>query len=120
MRSSPEYQLHKAVAEYLTLILTPKGIPWTSVGHGGGGKIRGAQLKAAGLQPGWPDIQIIGPNGRYIGIELKAGSSLSPSQKQVHRTIEMAGGVVKICRSLEDVWTVLEWLAGKGPFPRPF
>jgi len=125
-RAAPEHQLHKAVAEYLALVLTPKNVPWTTVGHGyrGGNNIyrivMGKKLKAAGLQPGWPDIQIIAPNGRYIGIELKAESSLSPAQKKVHKEIRATGGMVKVCRSLEDVWEVLSLFpVSWGPFPKP-
>lgn len=73
-----EAALHKAVAAYLRLALKPPTI-WTTIGHGGGGKIRGAQLKAMGVQKGWPDILVMTPNGdkgdtRVVGIELKAKS----------------------------------------------
>lgn len=71
-----EAALHKAVAAYLRLALKPPTI-WTTIGHGGGGKIRGAKLKAMGVQKGWPDILVMTPSGsvgdtRVVGLELKA------------------------------------------------
>lgn len=52
----PEKALHAAVAQFLARAL-PLRCPWTTVPLGGGGKIRGAHLKAAGTRKGWPDIE---------------------------------------------------------------
>jgi hypothetical protein len=101
-----EKALHKAVAAYLALAVD---VPWTTIGHGGSklpiGVARG--LKEMGLQPGWPDIQLL-HQGRYHGIELKApGEYPSPVQREVHEAIRAAGGLAAVCRSLEDVAEIL-------------
>lgn len=108
-RTYPERALHAAVAAYLRVAL-PDAVLWTTVGHGGGGKVRGAQLKAAGMVAGWPDVQLLvpvpwyGQAPRFIGIELKAKSGrLSPEQIACHARIRAAGGEVIVCRSVEEV-----------------
>ena len=101
-----EAQLHRAVATYLTFAL-PKDAVWTTVGHGGGGKVRGAQLKAMGLKAGWPDIQIL-MRGLFVGIELKGPKGkTSPEQDSIAHSIEKAGGHYYVCRSLDDVITAV-------------
>lgn len=97
-----EAALHKQVAAFLARTL-PENAPWTTIGHGGGGKARGARLKAMGLQPGWPDIIILF-HGRFLGIELKAEKGrLSPEQVIAHQRITLAGGVVRVARTLKEV-----------------
>lgn len=101
-----EAQLHKAVAELLPKILSSVST-WTTFPAGGGGKARGAQLKARGLRAGWPDIQILA-DGYFIGLELKAQrGSVSDEQKACHDAIESCGGSVHVCRSIEEVRAVL-------------
>lgn len=104
-----EADLHKAVVDFLALTL-PKDATFTTFPAGGGGYVRGAMLKRAGLAPGWPDIQII-YDGKYHGIELKReGGRVSPSQKACHEQIEHAGASVAVCRSIDDInQSLLEW-----------
>ena len=113
-RAQPERALHNAVAAFLRVALPEDDKPgspvWTTVGHGGGGKVRGAQLKAMGVRPGWPDVQILYPYGQwpFIGIELKATRGrLSDEQIKCHARIRRAGGEVIVCRSVEEVETAL-------------
>lgn len=105
-RAQPEAALHKAVAAYLRVAL-PEPYLWTTFPAGGGGRVRGAQLRAAGLVTGWPDIQILSPYGTasgFIGVELKsAAGRLSAEQRECHRRIMAAGGDVLVCRSVEEV-----------------
>ena len=111
-RAQPEAQLHKAVAAYLRLALKPPTI-WTTIGHGGGGKVRGAQLKAMGVMPGWPDILIMSPGPMVegtllIGIELKAAKGrASDAQIDMQARFRNNGATYEICRSLNEVVTVL-------------
>lgn len=98
------------VATFLHWALPPD-VPWTAIGHGGGGKLRGMILKAMGLQPGWPDIHLI-INRRAAYIELKSVTgTLSDAQKQVRDAILQAGGIIATCRSVDEVGTFLEGLA---------
>lgn len=70
---------------------------------GGGGKVRGAQLKACGLKPGWPDILIV-YRDRLICIELKSNKGrLSPVQKEMHAQLSLAGALVYTATSVEHV-----------------
>ena len=97
-----EAALHKSVADYLSVAL-PAGVPWTTFPAGGGGRVRGSQLKRAGLQKGWPDIQIL-VGGLYCGIELKApGKYPEPHQRAIHEAIKQCGGRVAVCRSVDEV-----------------
>lgn len=55
-------------------------------------------------KPGFPDIVIIGPFGRFYGIEVKAGrDTQSEAQKQCEAEIRAAGGCYVLCRELADV-----------------
>lgn len=97
-----EELLHRSVAAFLDLAL-PDNAPYTTIGHGGGGKVRGGRLKAMGLKPGWPDIAIIF-TGRPIFIELKGPKGkLSDAQITMDLRLNGAGAVTAICRSLEEV-----------------
>lgn len=89
------------VAELLSWLLPPE-VPWTAIGHGGGGKLRGMILKGMGVHAGWPDVILV-YRGRFYGIELKAGTGLSPAQKSVHAAILAAGGAIAVCKSVDQV-----------------
>lgn len=106
-RARPEQKLQVAVAGYLSWALSA---PWTAMPAGGGGRIRGAALRGMGLKPGWPDIQIIGPDGRYHGLELKAPKTgaVSAAQVQCHDEMIAAGGRVAIVRNLDEMRAALE------------
>jgi hypothetical protein len=97
-----EQSLQRAVAQYLDHALPPDSW-WSAVGHGGGGKVRGAQLKAMGVKRGFPDIHILW-RGIPIYIELKSPSgSLSPEQKETRDRIRRSGGMWLMARSLEQI-----------------
>lgn len=126
-RALTEAQLHRQVAEYLAVALQPPTV-WTTFPAGGGGKARGGQLKARGLRPGWPDIQVIHYrpgfwSGLFIGIELKTiRGECSKEQIACHAAIRAAGGAVFLCRSVADVqWALCDagvplraWLMAGG------
>ena len=105
-----EAQFHGAVADYLRATLRPPVI-WTTIGHGGGGRVRGAQLKRLGLAKGWPDILIIAPGPNVIGLELKAGKNdLTPEQRQMEHAFFECRAWFVTCRSIEDVERALLFL----------
>lgn len=102
----PEQQLHKAVAQFLDRAL-PEKYRWSTFPSGGGGRVRGAQLRAMGLKSGWPDILILCPDGKWCSIELKAEKGrLSEAQE---RFAEWAGPTLQVCRSIEQVESALRW-----------
>ena len=102
-RQHPEDDFHMTVADYLDLALPPDAC-WTTVEHGGKrGKREAGRLKAKGLTPGWPDIQIV-YRGRSINIELKApGGTLSTAQKVMHERLTLAGALVYTATQIEQV-----------------
>lgn len=126
----PEVALAKAVARFLDLALRPLGIPWTHFPAGEKRekvtKVRkgktvtfspaGARLKAMGLKPGWPDYQLIMPNGQAAFVELKVGENgLSDDQIAVRATLMARGCGYAVCRSLDEVdVTLSRWLAKFG------
>lgn len=104
-----EHQLHVAVADFLRLALRSPTI-WTAFPAGGGGRVRGARLKAMGLSPGWPDIIVIHPHPRaqdgciVVGLELKSPKGKpSPAQDEMAWGFLRAGAHYPFCRSLEEV-----------------
>ena len=113
--AKPEALLHRAVASWLRHAVRPPTF-WTTFPAGGGGRVRGAQLKAAGLVAGFPDLILLHPVAKagsecgcwLIGIELKAPKGRqSPEQKAVEHAFEQAGGFYHIARSVEDVEEIL-------------
>lgn len=113
-RKNPEQQLQIQVARYLDLALRPPTI-WTAFPAGGGGKVRGALLKAMGLKAGWPDV-IVMHRFRdtlwpvFLGMELKVGKGRqSPAQKDIAESFKAIGALYKVCRSLDDVeWALMD------------
>lgn len=108
-----EHQFHVAVARYLDAVLRPPTW-WTTFPAGGGGKVRGAKLKAMGLRAGVPDIIVMHPSPSIlpstvvIGIELKAVKGRqSPEQREVDAAFDAAGARYRIARSIEDVHAIL-------------
>lgn len=105
----------QAVAmEYLDIALPAQAVA-IAFPAGGGGKVRGAGLKRMGLKPGWPDIQIltratafdtIRPFSRFIGLELKreVGGRVDLAQAAMHGRILVAGGVVYVVRTLDEIY----------------
>ena len=125
-RAAPatEAQLHRAVAQYLNVAL-PSDCWWTTFPSGGGGKVRGAQLKAMGLKAGVPDILIVrdslGTFPAVIWIELKRVSgAASIAQKLCHAELNQRDMPVAICRSIPDVqetligWGIVKAWKGRG------
>ena len=108
----PEAALHRATANFLRAALKPPTI-WNTFPAGGGGKIRGAQLKAQGLQKGFPDLIVVHPALHpgytiFVGLELKARRGrLSPEQLAMQAAFGRAGAFYFVCRSLEDVEAAL-------------
>lgn len=107
----PEQALQIQVARYLQVALRPPSW-WSAIGHGGGGRVRGAILKRMGVQAGVPDLLVMHPVARanntmgcwLVGIELKSESgSLSAAQKATRKAFEAAGGLYHVARSLDEV-----------------
>jgi len=102
---------------YLDTVLLPPAF-YTAFPAGGGGRTRGALLKAAGLKAGLPDLLVTRPTRNIcfeqyptviLGIELKAKAGLlSAAQHACHKLLIECGWVVCVCRSIEEVHNALE------------
>ena len=77
-----ESALHCAVAK----VLHEHALPTWRWSHFPSGEkrdiIAGARLKRMGLQRGWPDMILVGPDGRFYALELKRqGETLTDEQE---------------------------------------
>lgn len=113
-RDNPEQRLQIAVAQYLGHALKAPTI-WTAFPAGGGGKVRGAFLKAMGLKAGWPDILVIySPDDRIatgvLGIELKAKAGRqTPAQHEIAQAFKDCHAWYVLCRSVDEVERALRF-----------
>jgi len=100
---TPEDRLQISVARFLDVAL-PDGAVWFAVPNGGSRDVReAAKLKAMGVKSGIPDLCIV-YRARVIFIELKAKDGrVRSSQSEMMSALTMAGAVVNVCRSLDDV-----------------
>ncbi|MQA65034.1 MAG: hypothetical protein GEU76_03900 [Alphaproteobacteria bacterium] len=103
-----EHDLHRSVAEYLTVAL-PDDVYWFHpANEGKRTKWERGQFIKYGGKAGVPDLVfVVGGQARFI--ELKAeGGYLSPAQKLTIEQIADAGAAVEVCRSILDVQETLE------------
>lgn len=97
-----EAKLQQVVTEWMELALG-SDVFWTCFPAGGGGLVRGAQLKSRGLRPGVPDILIVYRSEAYF-IELKTRiGKLSSDQVECHEALSLCGARVAVCRCLPDI-----------------
>ena len=109
VRREPEHTLQVEIVEMLRKKLKKK-VLFTAFPAGGGGRVRGAKLKKAGLQAGWPDIQFI-YQGAYYGLEIKTTTGrLSPAQIDLHKRLTDDGCSVAVARSVSDALEIIvDW-----------
>lgn len=98
-----EEQLHRQVAEYLNWSIAEDAVWFHPANGGARSKGEAGRLRAIGVKAGVPDIVIVW-RGRAHFIELKtAAGRVSDAQHEMHSRLMLAGAVVTICRSLEEV-----------------
>ncbi len=100
-RRAPEQALQRQIAQFLDAALG--GSAWYStIPLGGGGRVRGAVLRAAGTKAGIPDMLVVDA-GRVIWLELKAPKGrLSVDQIVCHQELRHARCAVYVVRSLDE------------------
>jgi hypothetical protein len=117
-----ELSLHYEVAKILQDFALPTW-RWSHFPAGEHRNIQTAQrLKRMGLQRGWPDMILVGPDGRFYALELKRrGETLNPDQ-EVFQTWCVARGVpYSVADTLDQaivalgVWGVLRFKIGGAP-----
>jgi hypothetical protein len=58
---------------------------------------------------GWPDITGLLPDGRFVGVEVKApGGRQSPAQKVIQQEIRKRSGIYILAYSVQDVQREIE------------
>lgn len=111
--------LHRTIAE--AGCLSPDGVLWFSTELRNAGKskvlpngktinLEGIARKNKGCIAGVPDITIIF-QGRYHGIELKAGANgLSKPQRDLHPDMRKAGALIETAWAIEEVFaSLVKW-----------
>lgn len=69
----PEEIVQRALCDHLRLRLQPPWIFWATPNQRGTRKVYEAQiLKTLGVRAGIPDLFVLGPNSKLIGVECKA------------------------------------------------
>lgn len=105
-RRQPERNLHQAVGDYLDMCLDRQFADWFPIPNGAhmGSPRHAAMMKRTKqLRPGVPDICVV-TSGRAIFIELKAEHGrMSAEQELVADSLMLAGAVVRVCRSVDQV-----------------
>jgi hypothetical protein len=111
----PEQDLQRAVARYLDAVL-PKDVLWSCIPSGGGGAIRGKQLKAMGLKRGLGDIYIawnethgdaFSQETCWLELKSKQGRQ-SDEQCAFEVAAQKIGHSYFICRSVDTVRDALK------------
>jgi hypothetical protein len=99
--SASEAQIQRAIVEYLTAKGVPHSVTNASI-HFENGKPR----RRVGTD-GWFDVTAVLTRdgiGLFWGIEVKSATGkLRPSQIALHARVRLAGGVVTIARSVDDI-----------------
>lgn len=73
--------------------------------------VRGVQLKAEGVRPGIPDLQMDVAREQFHGLRIemkRKGGKVSPEQEDVHRFLEAQGYLCVVCYSDEDAVKVIK------------
>lgn len=74
--------------------------------------ITGAKLKAEGVKPGVPDLHLPVPlhgrPGLYLELKRKAGSAVTPAQREWHAALAAQGYAVVVCRGARDAIEAIE------------
>lgn len=77
-------------------------------------KVMGARLKAMGMMPGWPDLEIILLGGEVVFFEFKtAKGRQSESQKTCQKRLEEMGCRYYLCRSVDSFIETIKKLANE-------
>ena len=108
-RARPEEIIHRAVVDYLLLVL-PAGIVFFHPANGGArSKAEAGIFKALGVKAGTPDLVFILPGGRAVFAEIKGPNGrLSPSQKAFKEDVEELGCPWVEVKSIDDMKAALQ------------
>ena len=105
-----EFQLQVAAADFLAWAL-PDNIIFTHIPMGEKrDKATAGKLRAMGVNPGWPDFEILIPDGVTLRIEMKGETGkLSEPQKAFFQRAKALGHPCYIARSVNQLQEILEY-----------
>lgn len=105
---TPEQVVHKSIATFLDVALTPPDW-WTTFPAGGGGLIRGKFLKMMGLKIGVPDILLIKAfTGRAYWLEVKPVKERAKDhQRACHVRLALAGSETAVVHDIVEAHDAL-------------
>jgi hypothetical protein len=102
-RGRPERAIQRAIVIYLRA----RGC-LVAVTDAGAAYRAGAFFGDA-IPAGWPDVTGLLPDGRFIGVEVKApGGRQSPVQKRMEQEIRNRSGIYVLAYSVQDVQREIE------------
>lgn len=110
-----ESATQKAVVELLEWALAPG---WRFTANAAGAWLSfdkdtaeriGRWLREQGVKPGWPDVQLVCPAGRFHSLELKRGAKgrLSEAQLEFERHCKAMGWPHAVARSFDEARAIL-------------
>lgn len=105
-----EQTLQRQLAEYLRAVLAPppEGPIWTAINPAPfKSKAVAGISRAMGLNPGWPDL-VLFHQGKFLALEVKVSSTLSPDQRQFRLDSERHGASWFLIRSIDDLAAALD------------
>ena len=108
-----EAQVQRAIAELLDTSPFFRG-HWFHVPNERREKSHAVVLKREGVKPGVPDILVVRPSGRYVGmaLELKRPgappSAVSVEQRRWLRTFEQCGWCAVVARGVDEALAALQ------------
>lgn len=98
-----EDALQADIVRALRLAVTRGVLVHHAVNEGTGDVRRGKRNKRMGVLAGWPDVELVGPDGRARFLEIKLpGGSLSAAQKARHAELRGCGCPVTVVRSVGE------------------
>lgn len=101
-RRSPEWAFQSWCDRFIDRVVLPPMFV-TGIDHASQSTDNArARMSARGVKFGLPDIYVA-QSHRSAWLELKRGSSVSPSQIAVHNAMRKAGIYVTVCRTMQDV-----------------
>ena len=96
-----ESTVQSQIAAWLKIVL-PDGWRSSAVPSGGGGRIRGAQLKRMGLVRGLPDLLLLSRWGQFLGLEIKRPGKSSNTSDAQKDWIEWSDGRIGVVTNVEE------------------
>ena len=107
-----EEDLHKLIVQWLQCALPEDALLHHSPNEGARKPQYGRKLRALGLRPGWPDLELLIPPSRFhdpcdwapVFMEIKsANGRATGTQIETQRALRTCGAHVEEVRSIDDV-----------------